>query len=498
LVKSSASATSTNAVLRVKTVDTGNSQSPLPPGPSFFTPFLGETLEYGDKGPLRFGLERYAKYGPVFKTNLWGGDLYMVCTMDLFKAIMAEDTKLVNFSVAGTFGKLQGDFVTKILSNKDGARMPFRRSLLIAVTNEALAGYMPSISKIALSNLDALARQDKWELNQETRKWGMEFANSLLAGLSDLTEADAKKLRDDLALFFDGLFTFDVDLPGTPLRKAFDARQRLLDRITLSITNQRDEMLKEVEKPLPGQPKVRKNMLGYLIDQQLAAGETVDVDFLSGLALGVLQAGTDTSSSGFNGLMAILGQMPEVLHKIREEQEAVVAQYGPEYSKQALDASRYLDACVREALRINSPGQAQFRSVEREFEVGGFRFPVGSSLFLNTLTAHALELDPDWPAGAAPGQMRPSHMDLYQIQKCFKPERWLDPNPDNRPSLLTFGHGPHTCLGMALYILEAKTLVAAMARQYDLQLLTPEIEWQEFPATRPKHDVFMRLVPRRG
>jgi hypothetical protein len=40
----------------------------------------------------------------------------------------------------------------------------------------------------------------------------------------------------------------------------------------------------------------------------------------------------------------------------------------------------------------------------------------------------------------------------------FNPCRWLDPNPKNHPSLLTFGHGPHTCVGMALYIYEAKTV----------------------------------------
>jgi hypothetical protein len=41
--------------------------------------------------------------------------------------------------------------------------------------------------------------------------------------------------------------------------------------------------------------------------------------------------------------------------------------------------------------------------------------------------------------------------------------RWLDPNPKNHPSLLTFGHGPHTCVGMALYIYEAKTVGVSSA-----------------------------------
>lgn len=50
-------------------------------------------------------------------------------------------------------------------------------------------------------------------------------------------------------------------------------------------------------------------MLGYIIDHQRAEGQQVDVEWVSGLALGLLQAGTDTSAAGFNGLLVILAQV---------------------------------------------------------------------------------------------------------------------------------------------------------------------------------------------
>lgn len=92
------------------------------------------------------------------------------------------------------------------------------------------------------------------------------------------------------------------------------------------------------------------------------------------------------------------------------------------------------------------------------------------------MAAHALELDPNWPAGAervaavAPEGKRaaseseppvfalPEHMDRNNLGASFKPERWLDPNPENRPTILGFGYGPHNCIGTALYIIEAKTV----------------------------------------
>jgi len=475
-------------------------QLPLPQG-STGLPLLGETLTYSQQGPLRFGLERYLKYGaPIFKTSLWGAEFYMVCSMDAYKALMAEDTKLVNFNVGGTFGKLQGDFALRFLANVDGMRMPMRRTLLTALTTEALTGYAAKIAAIAADNVAYLAAQDKWELSFECRKWGMAFANTLLAGLDVKSEEEAARLRADLGLFFDGLITFDIDLPGTPLRKAMDARERLLARIRASVQGQLDEIVAEKEPAVPG-VKPRKNMLGYIIDANRANGEEVNVEFMAGLALGVLQAGTDTSSAGFNGLMVMMGQMPEVMARVREEQRAVVAEHGPSITKASLDASKYLDAVVREALRINSPGLAQMRTALADLELCGLRVPQGANIFLNVMTAHALELTPDYlqrygPQVAAGGPVPvPSHLDLQAVRSAFKPERWMEPDPAKRPSLMTFGHGPHTCIGIALYMMEAKAMVAAIARSYDLQLLTEKVEWQEFPTIRPKHDTFLRLVP---
>jgi hypothetical protein len=88
-------------------------------------------------------------------------------------------------------------------------------------------------------------------------------------------------------------------------------------------------------------------------------------------------------------------------------------------------------------------------------------------------------LDEHWgPASAA------------SLAADFRPERWLAEagpttaaaaaaaaGPDSsddlqRPSgLLTFSQGPHACLGLSLFMAEAKVLLALIARGYDL---TPE------------------------
>jgi hypothetical protein len=86
-------------------------------------------------------------------------------------------------------------------------------------------------------------------------------------------------------------------------------------------------------------------------------------------------------------------------------------------------------------------------------------------------------------------------IDRDTLLKDFKPERWMAGNtPDTAPSadahsainadpagglgkpsgLLTFGSGPHVCLGQSLFMMEARVLLALLARGYELSLSSPE------------------------
>lgn len=486
-------------LLKVFEAGMGPETKPLPPGPSFLWPLFGETSELLDKGMLRFGLERLLKYGPICKTSVFGMDLVMVSSPEAFKTIMVQDTKIVNFDMGGAFRKLQGEFNVGVLENKNGARMPFRRTLLAAVTNEALAGYVQQMLQISEEAVAEASALPEFEINVEARKWGMTFANALLAGIRTQGPDDERLLQDQLGIFFNGVITFDIDLPGTPLRKALDARAFLLKRIQESIHAQIGEILKETPS-VAGAPKVRKNMLGYIIDNQRAEGADMSEEFLSNLSLSLLQAGTDTSAAGFASSLAILAQRPDVWEKIREEQRAIIKEHGPEINKAVLDNCKYLDAIVRECLRMNPVGTAQYRKAIKDMEVMGYRIPAGTMLMFNISVIQGMDVEPGWVARAAAevGAGMPMPMPLGSgigdIANQFDPDRFLSADAGQKPSLHTFGHGPHTCLGMALFINEAKTLYAHLVRSYDLELITKDFTWLEMPMVKPGDGVKMRFV----
>lgn len=72
------------------------------------------------------------------------------------------------------------------------------------------------------AEVDRLASMPSWDVNDACRRMGMAFSSTILAGIELESEEQAAALRNDLAIFFDGLFTFDIDLPGSPLRKVCD------------------------------------------------------------------------------------------------------------------------------------------------------------------------------------------------------------------------------------------------------------------------------------
>lgn len=456
-------------------------------------PLIGESIEFHEKGPLMFGLERQAKFGPVFKTSLWGKEWVMVTDANIAKALLLEDTKLVNFDTTGAFARLHGEFAIEFLGNKDGMRMPTRRRLLTALTVEALSGYALKIGEITERELKEVASKDSVELTDVTRKWGMEYANTLLAGLEGYTPEEMTSIRNDLRDFFEGLFGFDIDLPGTAVYKAVQARDRLMKLIGEAVQEQITEIAADKSPAIAG-ARPRKNMLGYLVDSYLAEGITPSVRTLAQLALGVLQAGTDTSSSGFNFLTTVLAERPDIVEKLREEQNAIIEKFGPGYNKASLDAMTYTEAVIREGLRINTPGVAQTRITLQDITVAGYLIPKGTSLFLNYDTAHALDLMPE--LNGMKDYSRLEHMDLLNLKESFKPERFLV-DKDKQPTLMTFGHGAHVCVGIGLYIMEAKCLAAEMVRKYDISLRSSgPITWQKFPGVTPREPVYLSMKPR--
>jgi cytochrome P450 len=141
-----------------------------------------------------------------------------------------------------------------------------------------------------------------------------------------------------------------------------------------------------------------------------------------------------------------------------------------------------LTAFLYESLRLHPPAVAMFLRESRvDADAGGWSFPRGCLLYASPLvTGRDARLFPD--------------------PERFDPGRFLDTSGEARrpgEGWFPFGVGPHTCVGMALALLEMRTIVSEVFRRFDA---APEVPFDgrvevEF-ATWPRGENRWRLSPR--
>jgi cytochrome P450 len=156
----------------------------------------------------------------------------------------------------------------------------------------------------------------------------------------------------------------------------------------------------------------RDDLISDLARAQLEGERLSDEEIFSFLLL-LLPAGVETTYRATGNLLFSLLSSPRQLDAVRRDRNLV-------------------PQAIEEALRLETPLLNITRLATRDTEVGGVRVPAGSTVMLMLAAANRDE-------GRCPD---PDRYDLFRV----------DPKPH-----VSFGHGPHACLGLHLARLEMRT-----------------------------------------
>ena len=139
-------------------------------------------------------------------------------------------------------------------------------------------------------------------------------------------------------------------------------------------------------------------------------------------------------------------------------------------------------AVMAESMRLRPPAWTLERSVQEDFEVGGYRIRKGAIVLLPQFFVHR---DPRWWGDDA---------------EHFDPGRWLTEGQAARPKFayFPFGAGTRICVAEHFAWMEGTLVLAEIARRWRMLYEQPEPPVLEPLVTlRPKGGLRMRLV-RRG
>ncbi|KDQ54074.1 hypothetical protein JAAARDRAFT_38679 [Jaapia argillacea MUCL 33604] len=262
-------------------------------------------------------------------------------------------------------------------------------------------------------------------------------------------------------------------------RKTMDriGRELLAEKkaaITTSIAAERGETkISEVgKKSVQGKDLlsllVRANMATDLKDSQRLSDEDVLAQVPT-----FLTAGHETTSTATTWSLFAMALAPEVQSKLRQELLSVPTDTPTMDELQALP---YLDAVVRESLRVHAPVPSTTRVAMRDDVIplstpivdkdgkslSEIRICKGDTVFIPILAVNRSKLL--W------GE------DGFE----FKPERWENPPqaissiPGVWGSMLTFLGGHHACIGYRFSVVETKAILFTLLRAFEFELAVPK------------------------
>jgi len=194
-------------------------------------------------------------------------------------------------------------------------------------------------------------------------------------------------------------------------------------------------------------------------------------------ALLLILAGSETSASTLTTAMLFLGMYPEIYQKIMQEQKDIQAKHGSSneesLTRKILDEEMpYLEAVIKETMRIKPLNQGAGRITKSTIVVDGQQIPKGWPVLFNVQLTHARD----------PVIIKTDGKEnVMNIYEGFKPERWL--NEDTKPDAwMSFGYGPRYCLGANLAMAEMKIFLAVFVRNIDTFKLVngeKDVKWQK-------------------
>ena len=189
---------------------------------------------------------------------------------------------------------------------------------------------------------------------------------------------------------------------------------------------------------------------GALIDVLLAQDLTEEE--LRDQLVTFVFAGHETTAQALTWAFALLAVHPDVRARLREE----LAERLGDRAATADDVARlpYTRAVFREALRLYPPAWFLSREATRDTVLAGCPVPRRALILVSPLALHR-------------------DRRIWRDPRVFRPERWLDGEPDGREraAYLPFGRGTRSCIGSSFATTEGVLVLSVLAR-WDMRLLS--------------------------
>ena len=400
--------------------------------------------------PMYARLTMRKRYGRLFRTNdVLAGPMIHVADRALIEQMFKW--KPAQYNVSEPRQVMEPVTGPESILLLDGDRhMRMRKLMLPPFHGEAIARFADLMQKITDREIDGWRAGDKIRTRSVAQTVTLEVIIRAVFGVTDGDRIEEfKRLLPGLSGASPLLLLVQKDLgPRSPWGR-FLARRDRVDQLLLAEIEERRS-----EPDADG----RNDILSLLLSARDEDGNPLTDRELRDELITLLLAGHETTATSIGWAFERLLRTPPALERLTEE---VLAG----------ESDEYMEATIKEIMRVRPVVTEVFRAPSEPTELGGYLVEPGTQL---AASIFLVQSDPE----------------LYPPDpEEFRPERFLDGAPEPY-TWVPFGGGVRRCLGAAFAQLEMKIVIGAILRRARLRAPRARAESARFRG--------VTLLPSRG
>ncbi len=425
----------------------------LPPGPRF-PRWVQAALMLGRGTSFVAACRR--RYGSVFTLRVAGlGTLVYLADPADIKTVFAGDPRVFHAGEANSIlSGLLGE--SSLLVIDEDVHRDRRRLMMPPFHRDAVARQAGLMADIAADNIAGWPVGKRFAVAPKMSEITLEVILRTVIGATDPARLAALRKVMPRLLNVTPWTTLALANPNLQRRRPW---RRLRERIA-----EADRLLYAEIADRRADPDLaaRTDVLAMLVRAAGEDGRTMTDRELRDQLMTLLAAGHDTTATGLSWALERLTRHPAALAKAVQAAQASAA------GDSAGD--EYLDALVKETLRVRPVVFDVGRVLTEPVELAGHRLPAGVMVIPGIVLVHA-----DGGLYPGPDRFDPDRM----LGATLSPTTWLP-----------FGGGNRRCLGATFAMVEMRVVLREILRRVELTTTTAAAERQ-----RLRH---VTLVPRRG
>lgn len=208
-------------------------------------------------------------------------------------------------------------------------------------------------------------------------------------------------------------------------------------------------------EPEEANDSCRKKQLAFLdllIEGSLDGNGLTDLDVREEVDTFVI-GGHDTTAAAMAWILLLIGSDQTIQNRvIAEIDEVMNGDRDRRPTMHELNEMKYLECCIKEALRLYPSIPLIGRRLTEDVQVDGYTIPSGTTTLI---VVYQLHRDPT----------------VFSNPDKYNPDNFLPENCSKRHpyAYIPFSAGPRNCIGQKFAILEEKTVISTVLRKYRIE-----------------------------